>query len=278
MSRIQHLSEKEINEIEMKAKKKLGEKFKVNRILRDEVFELVQQEATLLKYPIHDNELCAFVCLKENRTFVYINTFIPREKQVFAAAHELYHIWYDKDRLLEPELLHNDVMDNETENINEQKANRFAALLLVPTDVLHSELMSRAIQKDTLSIEDVIVLMAFFYVPFKTMVRRLNEIDFIDQKKTSEFLSVPDRDPQAGVMLVRKRLQLNDSSQERTNEIFFEKLAENAIEAFDKKLISERKLRSILSLMNQSPESLQVIKGADEVDLDILLEDYDGNE
>jgi len=199
-------------------------------------------------------------CLQEkNRIFVYINTFIPKEKQVFAAAHELYHIWYNQDKLSQAELLNDRVLENDTEDINELKANLFAALLLVPTDVLYNELKSRGIQKDSIKIEDIVRLMVLFYVPYKTIVRRLYEIDFIDESRMRQFLTVPDRDPQDGIMLFRKRLQLNDSTQDRTNEIFFEKLVENAILAYEQEKISERKLRNILTLVNESPEALKII-------------------
>lgn len=272
------LSPKEFDEIDTKVRAKLGEKLKVYRVLREEVLDLIQQEATLLKYPIKDDELCAFVCKKKGRVFVYINTFIPREKQVFAAAHELYHIWYDQDKLNQTEILNNQVLENDTDDINELKANLFAALLLVPTEVLSNELKSRGIQKDSLKIEDIVRLMALFYVPYKTIVRRLFEIQFIDDKKMREFLTVPDRDQQAGVMLVRKRLQLNDSTQDRTKEVFFEKLVENAISAYNKEIISERKLRNILSLVNESPETLQIISSGAEDNWDNIMEDYDGDD
>ncbi|OXS56543.1 hypothetical protein B1A99_19635 [Cohnella sp. CIP 111063] len=272
------LSPKEFGEIEAKVRAKLGEKLKTHRVLREEVLELIQQEATLLKYPIKDNELCAFVCKKKDRVFVYINTFIPREKQVFAAAHELYHIWYDQDKLNQTEILNDQVLENKTDDINELKANLFAALLLVPAEVLNNEIISRGIQKDSLKIEDIVRLMALFYVPFKTIVRRLFEIEFIDDKKMREFLTVPDRDPQAGVMLVRKRLQLNDSTQDRTNEVFFEKLVENAILAYDKEIINERKLRNILSLVNESPETMQIVESGGEDEWDSIMGDYDGDD
>lgn len=272
------LSPKEFDEIEAKVRAKLGEKMKTHRILREEVLDLIQQEATLLKYPIKDNELCAFVCKKKGRVFVYINTFIPREKQVFAAAHELYHIWYDQDKLNQTEILNNQVLENETDDVNELKANLFAALLLVPTEVLYNEIISRGIQKDSLKIEDIVRLMALFYVPFKTIVRRLFEIQFIDDKTMREFLTVPDRDPQAGVMLIRKRLQLSDSTQDRTNEIFFENLVENAILAYGKEIINERKLRNILSLVNESPETMQIVESGEEDDWDSVMGDYDGDD
>lgn len=278
MSEFLSLSPKEFDEIEAKVRAKLGEKLKTHRVLREEVLDLIQQEATLLKYPIKDNELCAFVCRKKGRVFVYINTFIPREKQVFAAAHELYHIWYDQDKLNQTEMLNDQVLENDTDDINELKANLFAALLLVPTEVLTNELKTRGLQKNSLKVEDIVRLMALFYVPFKTIVRRLFEMEWMDDKMMREFLTIPDRDPQAGVMLVRKRLQLNDSTQDRTNDVFFEGLVEDAISAYNHELINERKLRNILSLVNESPETMYIINSGEEDDWDKVMGDYDGDD
>lgn len=220
MANYKSLSEIEFQDIEKKVHSKLGEMLKTHRVLREEVLDIVEQEATLLKYSIEDDELCAFVCRKSDQVYVYINTYIPKEKQVFAAAHELYHIWYDQERLNQTELLHSSTLENKTADTIELKANLFAALLLVPTDVLHNEINARSITKETIKMEDIIRLMALFYVPYKTIVRRLYEINIIDAKRLDHYLRIPDRDPESGVMLYRKRLQLSDLSQERTNEIF----------------------------------------------------------
>lgn len=79
-------------------------------------------------------------------------------------------------------------------------------------------------------------------------------------------------------MLVRKRLQLNDSTQDRTKEIFFEKLVEDAISAYNKEIITERKLRNILLLVNESPETMQIMESGEEDDWDSIMGDYDGDD
>ncbi|WP_337051073.1 ImmA/IrrE family metallo-endopeptidase [Priestia megaterium] len=273
----QSLSPTEISDIETKSLGKLGEKSKSHRILREEVLDLLEQEATLLKYPIEDDELCAFVCKKKGRIFVYINSYIPKEKQIFAAAHELYHIWFDQERLNKTEMLKNDTLENQTEDITELKANFFAALFLVPTNVLIDELRSRNIDKGNVKLFDIVKLMSVFHVPYKTIVRRLYEINFIDLIDMSKFLGIPDRDPLKGVLLARKILQLNDSTQERTQDIFFENLIQNTINAFQLGKISEEDLRAKLSLVKQSPESIGLFEETDEEDDDTEWEDIMGD-
>ena len=279
MKSVQILSSHEIKDIESKVQAKLGEMQKTHRVLREEVWDLLEQEATLLKYPIQDDELCAFVCVKSNRTFVYINTYLPKEKQLFAAAHELYHIWFDQDRLYQSEMLNSKILENDTEDVTELKANLFAAMFLVPTNVLQSELKIRELHPNSIKVEDIVKLMALFYAPYKTLVRRLHEINFMTDAQLENFLSVPDRDETSGVILIRKKLQLNDATQDRTKDIFFEGFVENSISAFEKGEISEEKLRYHLSLVDQSPEDFQLFPTVEEDDnWEDIMEDYDGDD
>ena len=46
----------------------------------------------MLRYPIEDTDLCACTFIRKGRMFVMINSALPLSKQIFAAAHELYHI------------------------------------------------------------------------------------------------------------------------------------------------------------------------------------------
>jgi Zn-dependent peptidase ImmA (M78 family) len=274
------LTPEEMQEIESKVLAKTGSFRKTGRILREEIFSILEDEATLLKYPIQDDELCAFVCKKQEHLFVYINTHIPLEKQIFAAAHELYHIWYDQEQLNEPQPLNINTIENNTEDIGELKANLFAAMLLVPKDILSNQLESLHTSKERLSVNDIVKLMAIFFVPYKTIVRRLYEIQYISEKQMTKLLDILDRDPNSGVLLQRKILQMNDTSQNRTGETAFEGLVEQALYAFEKKLIDAQKLSYLLSLIQQSPKHFGVHLN-DEISDDeweSIMEDYNGND
>lgn len=280
MSIIIQLSDVEKREIEKKVLEKTAALRKSGRILKEEIFSILEDEATLLKYPITDDELCAFVCKKKNQLFVYINTHIPKEKQVFAAAHELYHIWFDRERLNEAEMLKSNILENDTQDIHELKANLFAAMLLVPKPALMDQLESWGVQKEKVDLEHIIRLMSIFLVPYKTIIRRLFEIDYISEKQLNSFLEIPDRNPKDGVLLQRKILQINDSSQERSEEIIFEGLVENAIKAFQSNLIDEKKFAYLLSLVKKSPADygLALNENISDKEWESIMEDYDGDD
>ena len=46
----------------------------------------------VLRYPFRDDELWAFTFVKKGTIFLCVNTELPMCKQIFATAHELYHI------------------------------------------------------------------------------------------------------------------------------------------------------------------------------------------
>ena len=68
-------------------------------IIQDNIFTVIEnytktKEKPLewLRFPINDQELCACTFVRSGRIFVMLNSGIPMSKQIFAAAHELYHV------------------------------------------------------------------------------------------------------------------------------------------------------------------------------------------
>lgn len=143
------LSLEEVREITDKVNGRLGAYKKSNRIIKEDVFKILEMNCRTLYYPIEDDDICGFVYKFRDRIFAYINTYIPLEKQVFAAAHELYHIWYsdiEKGELLNSEVLEEELPVSEI-NKEDLKANRFGAEFLLPEEVFRNELSIRGIKK-----------------------------------------------------------------------------------------------------------------------------------
>src|SRR5665811_278928 len=92
------LKEKDILKIREDIARLRKDKNIVNWDIQDDVFTLLENECKVFYYPISDLQLWAFYHKDEQedgslRKFVFINTSLPYEKQIFAAAHELAHIW-----------------------------------------------------------------------------------------------------------------------------------------------------------------------------------------
>lgn len=270
MSKISFLSETEMKEIEIKAYGKLNELHKTSRILGRHVLNIVKKEAILLQSPFPDEEFCAFVCQKKGRLFVYINSQIPEEKQNFAAAHELYHIWFDKEYLTNPEMLKSTILNDETEDTRELRANLFAAMLLVPKHVLETELLFLDIPKNKVTPIKAVELAHIFEVPYKSMVRRLYEIGHIKKTLLNELLAEPN------VLLIQKKLQLDRVVTKPV--IHYEGLAKNACDLYQEGHIPPKKLQNLLALIQKEPKDFGIELPNElpsEKDIDKLLEEED---
>lgn len=267
---------KVLKELETQSRGKLAELNKLGRVIGEEIFKILEQAALLILYPINDDELCGFVCKKDDRIFAFVNSAIPLEKQIFAAAHELYHIWYDESALVTGEMVKSDTLEIDLNGI-ETKANRFAAMFLVQKQLIIEELSNLSIDKsEQLDVSHIVRLMDVFGVPYKTIVRRLFEIAFIDRRQCEELLGIPDRDETAGVRLIQKRLQIGERWQQRTRTIRFASLINYALSAYEKGSITFERLRYLLAMARKTPQEFGIAiepTGPDEAELQRILDE-----
>ena len=119
-----------------------------NTILRESIFGIVSNYARkrelpleVLRYPFKDDELWAFTFVKKGTIFLCVNTELPMCKQIFATAHELYHIHcYAEDintsTITAGSLLDSKTFDEAAASQEDLEANAFAGLLLMPDSSL----------------------------------------------------------------------------------------------------------------------------------------------
>lgn len=128
--------------------------------------------------------------------YIAINTSLPLDLQIFNVGHEYYHHIDKADLDIHVQRL-KDPDDRKTNN----KANRFAAEFLLPKESIHEYIKDR--NKGDISINDWDSIKLFrliaqihieFQVPYKTIVRRLYEIDSICDSKLKQLLDVNERD------------------------------------------------------------------------------------
>jgi len=174
-----------------------------NNIIQDDIFSVLVNYAQknrkcldLFRFPTKDDDFCALTCVQKGRTFVYVNSWLPLSKQIFAAAHELYHIWCfieNKDRsvLRKGSFLSAATMDEDVKCQEDREANAFAGLLLVPSSALREQMQIYSIDREHLGMEEILRLMAIFAVPYKAILMRLCEEGYLDQADLMHFLSIP---------------------------------------------------------------------------------------
>lgn len=158
----------------------------VNPILREDIFDLLSRACTVIYYPLDDEENDGFhVQMPVNgkkQHFVYINTAKPLQKQIYAAAHELGHIWTDNGRNI-------GIVPASPEE-DDALMNRFAAELLMPEDVFvplaAKKLDEFKSEPGKILEEDFFRVAAFlmdeYFVPFQAVVRRLGEVGILGQQ------------------------------------------------------------------------------------------------
>ena len=205
-----------------------------NPMIRDGVFEVVQNYSRknaipveLLRYPFHDDELWAASFLKKGVIFVCINSGLPFCKQFFAVAHELYHIYCfgeenDQSSIRGGSILSEAVVDDAGNDLEELEANAFAGLLLMPKQALREQIDILGINPKKISLDDILVLMETFAVPYKACVLRLYECGITSASKAREFLDLEWKDVQSRMSITgkAKRWQLNGKGTEVFGTLF----------------------------------------------------------
>lgn len=186
-------------------------------IIQDNIFTVIEnytktKEKPLewLRFPINDQELCACTFVRSGRIFVMLNSGIPMSKQIFAAAHELYHVrcFLEEDDLelaRSGSILNATTIETGTTEEEEMEANAFAGLLLVPIDALEQQIRIYQIDKTAIEMGDILTLMDIFAVPYKAMVLRLLEEQLISDARAREMLDIPLEE-------IRKRMAITDKA------------------------------------------------------------------
>lgn len=155
----------------------------VNPILREDIFALLGRECIVIYYPLPDEENDGFhIQMPVNggkQHFVYINTEKPMPKQVYAAAHELGHIWTENGHAIG--------YSASSQAQEDALMNRFAAELLMPDKgfriLAQKKLIEYQSEPGKISEDNFFrvaaCLMDEYFVPFQAVVRRMGEVDLL---------------------------------------------------------------------------------------------------
>jgi Zn-dependent peptidase ImmA (M78 family) len=173
-----------------------------NTIIRDSIFGIVSNYARkrelsleVLRYPFKDNELWAFTFVKKGTIFLCVNSDLPLCKQIFATAHELYHIHcyaenINTSTITGGSLLDSKTFDEESASQEDLEANAFAGLLLMPDSSLIEQFKMFGLSRDKIAVDDVLILMDIFALPYKAVILRLVESGLITQGKAQELIII----------------------------------------------------------------------------------------
>lgn len=231
-----------------------------HNIIQDDIFPVIENYARIkemplewIRLPIDDQELCACTFIRGGRIFVMLNSGLPLSKQIFAVAHELYHIrCYLEEN--EPELVKNGsildarTIDEGTTEEEEMEANAFAGALLASVDDLEQQMRIYGINRENIELDDILTLMDIFAIPYKAMVLRLMEEGIIPESKVKELISIPGSDIEKRMMITgkAKRWALIPAGNEKLGSII-ENLADN----WENEILPESRLRSDMERLEE---------------------------
>lgn len=195
-----------------------------NTIIRESIFGIVSNYARkrelyleVLRYPFKDDELWAFTFVKKGTIFLCVNTELPMCKQIFATAHELYHIHcYAEDintsTITLGSALESKTVDEIAATQEDLEANAFAGLLLMPDASVIEQFKLFGISKENIGIDDVLILMDLFALPYKAVVLRLVESGVITVEKARSLYHENNEDISVRMKLTGKAEQWQRNS------------------------------------------------------------------
>lgn len=230
---------------------------------RDGVFDIIrnygrknEQPIQILRYPFNDDGLWAFTFLKGGTIFICINTGLSLCKQFFATAHEFYHIYcfcedQDLNTIRNGSILKGETVDSVTSDQEEIEANAFAGLLLMPSKAIRDQIALLGINEKRISLDEVVMLMDVFAIPYKACVLRLYECGIVSVGKARELYETEWNEILAKIKLTgrAKRWQLDGSGTEQFGTL----LEDFSYNCEDENLVNTRERcdREFISLLKE---------------------------
>lgn len=166
-----------------------------NTAIRDDIFGILENQCTVVYFPIKDQKNRGFHIKKivhdKLEDFVYINTGKPIAEQIFAAAHELGHIFKVAERVW----IELDKQRKLTEQDEEAITNLFAAELLMPYKAFRKNFFAHMneleISAGSVRVDEVVRVMVCqmsdFMVPYEAVRRRLVETRIMNEQSAEKL-------------------------------------------------------------------------------------------
>lgn len=148
---------------EMLATYYLDEEFGEKLFLGATIENILSKEAILIYQDVPDNDYYGASIRYKDLSFIAINTYHNLRIRYYSAAHELWHfIWQNSE------------MSNEIDLDHERAADHFAAVLMLPHNLIH-DLWNRMADKYHEE-ERIIYIADFSSMPYQAVTRRLKEV------------------------------------------------------------------------------------------------------
>lgn len=128
------------------------------------------------------------MCMRNgDMRFMLINSRHQRGRQHFTIAHELYHLYIQKD--FTPHVCDLTLFDQTDQR--EVEANYFAACFLMPRESIYAQIPKGELESKTISLATILKMEQFFAVSHSAMMVRLITLNLLTKQQKEQFSSIP---------------------------------------------------------------------------------------
>lgn len=212
---------------------------------------------TLVLYPL-GNKISGACLSNEKSAVIAINSTMSIGRQRFSFAHELYHLFYDKQM---ESVICSKTIDKGDET--EQKADIFASYLLVPPNSLYERVQRIKEDHEYINIYDIVKLEQFYGVSRMAMLYNLKSEGFLTEEEAGKMYGNPSLIATAMGYPIDLYKPLPEKEQEMTYGYYITK----GKELLDNDLISEGKYEELmLDGFRQDIVYGEIPEGGDSID------------
>lgn len=256
--------------------------------IANDLFVLLEQKGIVIcQYPFPttkkshtDANITRFELGEKSLVFIGLNTAIYYDEQIFALAHELYHYITKTGKAYNSEIEYED-------QLTEKKADRFAAELLLPSNVLHSTVVKQFKSVNLMGITELRLLRFIarlqneWWLPYRSLVLRLHEEGYIDKRCADRLFKINDRDKKSVYGKIFFSLapdcyeKLNTATR-RTD--ISASVLEIFIQNYEDGSMTDDEFAELLKLFDKKPSDFGFDFNVEENDLNELQELFEGGD
>lgn len=283
------LTEKEVDRIKV-----LAEEKRVNYALApmgEYIFDFILKKSPNIRFELvnfYNDNIDGMLYIPksgQDKAYIILNANKPFINQIFTAAHEYYHYIEDYDSIKkQPYICHLSSLNE----INEKKASRFAAELLLPDEALKNEI--NYYKKNVwpcmkkLGFEQFaticMVLTVKYEIPLKAVIYRLYEERYIDniQKYIEEYQFIKSVLLQADILKDKvERLYRNSNTIVGKESLIYQNIEtvyKNGFASRDEILKDAEILKLDKKIINSFFDNIDDLEEEqDDLDLDTMIKD-----
>ncbi len=232
------------------------------------IFSIIENvyNSFILLYPFKTKNVAGFTKKQGDLIQIFVNTGFNLNYQVFAAAHELYHLIELRENNSNKIIICNNKdisegIEDTILDINETKANYFSVALLMPQSVIKKRFNNfedKKYHEEDLILK-ILELQYEYEIPYKTILKRLIELKIIGStrykklkdydKRTSEYCSMLDMEMQKHIN------ELEKPNKRKYHSLNVPKMA---YDAYRDNIITVSKLESIVGRYGKALKDFKV--------------------